>query len=187
RRAKNMFLANMSHELRTPLNAIIGFSELMEQEAFGPIGVPAYAGYVRDIRGSGHHLLGIVNNLLLLSRIEAGQHRTDIEPIALADALEAAARLLEIDLTRFGVRLAIDPIDPGLRVAADEGGLRQILVNLIGNAAKFSPEGAEIRVGLAAPKGPGGGLARAVRESFKRLHDDGLVAYQVWCNDEAEV
>ncbi len=149
-RAKNMFLANMSHELRTPLNAILGFSELIEGEVLGAVGVPAYREYAGDIRWSGQHLLAIVNNLLLLSRIEAGKYSPCPVPVGVAEALQGALRLLEFDLRRREIGVVLPEIPADLTVHADAQALRQILLNLIGNAAKFSPARSTVEVTFEA-------------------------------------
>ncbi len=145
-RSKNLFIANMSHELRTPLNAVIGFSELIATQALGPVGNMRYVEYIRDIHASGNHLLGIVNNLLLFSKMEAGQHRTHLEILPLHKETAYVERLLQFDADRCRVTLVCDPIDDSVHVLADQQSLRQILINVIGNAIKFSPEGGEVRL-----------------------------------------
>jgi len=145
-KSKNLFIANMSHELRTPLNAIIGFSELMSTQVLGPMGNPRYAGYVRDIHASGNHLLGIVNNLLLFSKIEAGQHRIHLEELSLRKELAYVERLMQFDAERCRVLLACDAPDEEVYVTADQQSLRQVLINVIGNAIKFSDENDSVTV-----------------------------------------
>jgi len=144
--AKSLFIANMSHELRTPLNAIIGFSEFVATEVMGPIGVGKYREYVQNIMSSGHHLLGIVNNLLLFAKIEAGQHQTQLEPLGIAAELGYVTRMLQIEAENRGVALDIGAVPDDVAVEADEQSLRQILVNVIGNALKFSPAGSAVSV-----------------------------------------
>jgi len=139
--AKSTFLANMSHELRTPLNAILGFSEVIHNEMLGPVGQPLYKDYAGDIHSSGGHLLTLINDVLDLSRIEAG--RLSLAPVVLSVA-EAAAdvrRVAEGAAQKNNVTLKLDiPADaPFLRV--DERALRQVLLNLITNAIKFAPGG----------------------------------------------
>lgn len=147
-RSKNLFVANLSHELRTPLNAIIGFSELIKTEAFGSIGNPRYAGYVDDIHSSGNHLLSIVNNLLLYAKMEAGQHRTYIETLDLRQEVEYVVRMLQVEATRRRLTLTLEaPRD--VRVMADQQSLRQILINVVGNALKFSTAGGRVSVNLS--------------------------------------
>lgn len=153
--AKSLFIANVSHELRTPLNAVIGFSELIAAETLGPLGDPRYQTYLQDILSSGRHLLGVVNNLLLFAKIEAGQHRIELEPLELDDELQSALRLLRAATERRGIRLIVDEITSRAMVWADPQSLRQILVNVLGNAVKFSPSGASIRITLAPAPGSG--------------------------------
>lgn len=151
-RSRNLFVAKMSHELRTPLNAIIGFSEFIGSEAYGPLGSPRYAEYVSDIHASGNHLLGIVNNLLLFSKIEAGQHTARLDDLSLRDELAYVERMLQFDAERYQVRLVCDRPGEEALVRADQQSLRQILINVIGNAIKFSPPEEIVRVehGLGA-------------------------------------
>jgi signal transduction histidine kinase len=146
-RVKSMFLASMSHDLRTPLNAIIGFSEMILQEVRGPIGHPKYQSYVEDIHRSGYLLLSLINNILDLSKIEAGKH--ELEP-AVVDGRQIAADCIALIAGQTGFA----EIEPTIAVQgdgmlyADELGLRQILMNLIGNAAKFTPSGGQIAVAI---------------------------------------
>ncbi|MEX2454392.1 MAG: HAMP domain-containing sensor histidine kinase [Rhodospirillaceae bacterium] len=144
--SKNLFIANMSHELRTPLNAIIGFSDLMISEALGRLGSPQYHDYLKDIRASGHHLLTIVNNLLLFAKIDAGQHRFEIEPLDVAEEVFYARRLLQFDAENRKIRLDFDRLRSDYRAMADQQSLRQILLNVIGNAIKFSPPGSDVLI-----------------------------------------
>ena len=143
-RAKSEFLANMSHELRTPLNAIIGFSEIMENGLFGPLG-EKYTDYVRDIRTSGGYLLGIIDDILDMSRIESGRMRLEKAEIALGPVLDQALQKVQPEVERKQLVLAIEgPLDTHLE--ADPHALYQILGNLLDNAAKFTPEGGRIAV-----------------------------------------
>ena len=153
--SKTAFLANMSHELRTPLNAILGFSEIIAQECFGSTGSPRYKEYAGDIHSSGAHLLSLINDLLDVAKIEAG--KMEIEPqlleakrtfdIALK-LISAKAREKHQDLS-----IVIDPSAPFL--FADERALKQILINLVSNAVKFTPEGGHIEVVGSAARGGG--------------------------------
>ncbi|WP_262332966.1 PAS domain-containing sensor histidine kinase [Bosea sp. BH3] len=143
-RAKSEFLANMSHELRTPLNAIIGFSEIMENGMFGPLG-EKYTDYVRDIRSSGGYLLGIIDDILDMSRIEAGKVRLERSEIALKPVLDEALRRVHPEIERKQLMLTVEgPLDTHME--ADPRALYQILGNLLDNAAKFTPEGGRIAV-----------------------------------------
>ena len=153
--SKTAFLANMSHELRTPLNAILGFSEIIAQECFGPTGSPRYKEYAGDIHSSGAHLLSLINDLLDVAKIEAG--KMEIEPERLEakrtfdltlKLIAAKAREKYQDLT-----IEVDPSAPPL--FADERALKQILINLVSNAVKFSPEGGRIAVVGTAARGGG--------------------------------
>jgi signal transduction histidine kinase len=154
-RAKSAFLANMSHELRTPLNAILGFSEVMKDQHMGPLAHPRYLGYARDIHASGGFLLGIINDILDLSKIEAGKMSLDgAEEFPLADAVRGAAGMVEGVGQKFGVAIMVEPPPQQVRVVAVERMVRQILINLIGNAIKFTPEGGTVTVS-AAPAGDG--------------------------------
>jgi signal transduction histidine kinase len=138
-KAKSAFLANMSHELRTPLNAIIGFSEMMHNEALGAHSVPTYKGYCGDIHASGIHLLGIINDVLDLSKIEAGKLELEEEEVDIDGVVREAARAVTHQAERQQVELdlAIDDELPLFR--GSRRLLRQILINLLSNAVKFTP------------------------------------------------
>jgi PAS domain S-box-containing protein len=155
-RAKSQFLANMSHELRTPLNAIIGFSDIICDQLFGPIGSQKYLEYAHDIWDSGTHLLGIVNSILDTSKIEAGSFELHDEPCDVADLIESSLRMVADRAQQAGVTL--EPrVAPGLRaITADERVCKQILLNLLSNAVKFTP--AHGRVAATAEEAPDGGL-----------------------------
>ena len=162
-RAKTEFLANMSHELRTPLNAIIGFSELMKIEALGPIGTPQYAEYARDIHNSGHHLLQVINDILDVSRIEAGRFEISEQEMDVGVVTAACLRIVDgwkdkADKT-FDVR--IDSALPGL--VADPRVFKQILLNLLSNAMKFTDAGG--RVVLTVGLDPAGGMRIVVSDT----------------------
>lgn len=145
-RAKTEFLANVSHELRTPLNAVIGFSEVMAGELFGPLGSPRYLGYVNDILTSGRHLLSVINDILDVAKIEAGQMDFDFTDVVPAEVVNAAVRIVEsrADSGRLTLETRIAPDVPHL--SADRRRVLQILVNLLSNAVKFTPEGGRITV-----------------------------------------
>lgn len=145
-RAKSEFLANMSHELRTPLNAIIGFSDIMRNEMFGPLGSANYREYAGDIHDSGDHLLSLINDILDLSKVEAGKYELIEEDIDIADTLTGSLRLLKPKYEEAKLEITID-LTPGLpRLRADSRGLKQILINLLSNAIKFTPAGGNIGV-----------------------------------------
>jgi signal transduction histidine kinase len=144
-RHKSEFLANMSHELRTPLNAIIGFSEALREKMFGELNAKQEE-YLNDIHASGRHLLSLINDILDLSKIEAGRMELDVQGFAAPAALEAALSLVRERAQKKGIRLSLD-VDPALReVRADERKFKQILLNLLSNAVKFTPEGGRIAV-----------------------------------------
>jgi len=147
-RAKTEFLANMSHELRTPLNAVIGFSEIMESELLGPLGSSQYKSYAADIHESAQHLLTLINDILDVAKIEAGAHELREEEVDPRDVVGAVERLVAERATRAGLRLSIDLPERLPRLTADERKLKQVLLNLMSNAIKFTPEGG--RVALAA-------------------------------------
>jgi two-component system, cell cycle sensor histidine kinase PleC len=142
--AKSEFLANMSHELRTPLNAIIGFSQIMEQAMFGPLGADKYREYCRDIRDSGNYLLDVINDILDMSKIEAGRARLSLEEVDLAEIIAEAIRVISAraDEKRLVLHVEVAPV----RLSADRRALKQIVLNLLSNAVKFTPEGGRITV-----------------------------------------
>jgi two-component system cell cycle sensor histidine kinase PleC len=142
--AKSRFLAQMSHELRTPLNAILGFSEVMKGEIFGPHQVPAYKEYAGDIHNSGVHLLGLINEILDLSRIEAGRYELNEESVSLAHLVGECAHLLQMRAKSRGLTIHELYESDMPRLWADERAVRQIVLNLLGNAIKFTPQGGEI-------------------------------------------
>lgn len=145
-RAKSHFLANMSHELRTPLNAIIGFSEALERELFGPIGSPRYREYAEDIRDSGVHLLSLINDILDLSKIEAGHFKLHEDEAELDRIIETATRIVRHRAAQANIALEVTLPEPPVTLVADERALKQVLINLVSNAVKFSPDGSLVRV-----------------------------------------
>ncbi|MET4682449.1 PAS domain-containing sensor histidine kinase [Brevundimonas faecalis] len=145
--AKSEFLANMSHELRTPLNAINGFSEIMAAEMFGALGDKRYKGYAADIHASGQHLLSLINDILDMAKIEAGKLTLHYEPVSLNGLCDDAIRLMRGKAMESGLGLALVAAEP-IDVEADHRGLKQVLLNLISNAVKFTPEGGSVTVSL---------------------------------------
>jgi two-component system cell cycle sensor histidine kinase PleC len=143
--AKSKFLANMSHELRTPLNAIIGFSEIMESNMFGPLGAEKYHEYCNDIHSSGQYLLDVINDILDMSKIEAGRIRLDFEDLALDPLLGEAMRVVSARAQDKQLKL-VARISPDLRLRADRRALKQIALNLLSNAVKFTPAGGRVTV-----------------------------------------
>jgi two-component system, cell cycle sensor histidine kinase PleC len=144
-KTKSKFLANMSHELRTPLNAIIGFSEIMETEMFGPLGAPKYHEYCRDIRESGKYLLDVINDILDMSKIEAGRLKLNLEDVGLDWLLSDAMRVISARAEEKKLVLAAT-IAPGIHFKADRRAIKQIVLNLLSNAVKFTPECGRITV-----------------------------------------
>lgn len=141
-RSKSMFLANMSHELRTPLNAIIGFSEVIQHEMFGPLGNEKYREYVGNIRDSGQHLLHVINDVLSLSKLESGQGTLSLRPLEPATIAAETCKMLDMQVAQKGIVLSLlGPREP-LYINGDETALRQVLINLAGNAVKFTDAGA---------------------------------------------
>jgi two-component system, cell cycle sensor histidine kinase PleC len=145
-RAKSEFLANMSHELRTPLNAIIGFAEVMESGIFGALGSGKYEEYCMDIRTSGQYLLSVINDILDMSRIEAGRISLTKRPVGVNDSIQRALRLVSEQIRAKNLVITIDVSPDDITVPADERGLHQILVNLLQNATKFTSEAGCITV-----------------------------------------
>ena len=144
--AKSRFLAEMSHELRTPLNSVIGFSEMMAEAVLGAHSVPAYQGYARDIHTSGRHLLALADDILDLARIETG-HRTLLETaVALGPLLADCAHMMRLSAAERGVSLSVGDLENAPRLWADERAMRQITLNLLANAVKFTPAGGQVRL-----------------------------------------
>ena len=162
-RAKSEFLVNMSHELRTPLKAIIGFSELIENQVFGPVGNEKYLEYIHDINVSGQHLLDLISDILDLSKVEAGKLELYEEDVDVGMAIDACLTLLRERAEGAGIAIArrLPKALPRLRV--DERKLKQILINLLSNAVKFTPEGG--RVTLRVAVGPRRGFVIKVSDT----------------------
>ncbi len=145
-RAKSDFLAAMSHELRTPLNAIIGFSEMIHAQLLGPAGVPKYVEYAGDILASASHLLDIITDILEMARMEAGQIEFKPAPLDIGSVIEGSMRLLHQRISHSGLVLSTK-IAPKLpKILGDERRLKQVMINLLGNAIKFTPRGGQIVV-----------------------------------------
>jgi signal transduction histidine kinase len=173
-KAKSAFLANMSHELRTPLNAIMGFSEVMKDEHLGPVNNPRYLGYAADIHASGRYLLGIINDILDLSKIEAGKMSLDsAEAFALRDTLEGSIGMVTALGEKFGVRIETDLPPQGVKLFAVERMIRQIMINLVGNAIKFTPAGGRVTVSCAPTAD--GGYAIMVGDSGIGMSNEDIV------------
>jgi signal transduction histidine kinase len=149
-RSKSMFLAAMSHEVRTPLNAIIGFSEVMAREIYGPIGHEKYRGYATDIRASGDHLLALIDDVLDLSRVEAGKLVLRREPLEVGEQVDACCRLIHGRADGAGIELQFDAGTGTAMVLGDRVRFRQILLNLLTNAVKFTDRGGVVKVSVGA-------------------------------------
>ena len=151
-RAKSEFLANISHELRTPLNAVIGFSEVMQQALFGPLGHPKYQEYARDIHASGAFLLEVINDILDMSKIEAGRMGLDIDSVDVADIIEDSMKVVSQAAAERGIEL--NRHGPSrLMLEADRRALKQIFLNLLSNAVKFTRDGGSVDVHLSRSRG----------------------------------
>ncbi|MFD1252699.1 MULTISPECIES: HAMP domain-containing sensor histidine kinase [Devosia] len=161
--AKSQFLATMSHELRTPLNAIIGFSEVLKSELLGPHQVPQYKEYAGDIHSSGQHLLNLINELLDLSRIEAGKYELNEEVVSLADIAEDCRRMMELRAKSKGIELVFSIGDNLPKLWGDERAIRQVLLNLLSNAIKFTPQNG--RVTLVVQRSADGGQLISVKDN----------------------
>ena len=173
--AKSRFLAQMSYELRTPLNAILGFSEVMKTEIFGAHAVPAYREYSSEIHNSGVHLLGLINEILDLSRIEAGRYELNEESVSLVSIVQDCHHLLKLRASSRSITIH-EVFEPGLlRLWADERAIRQICLNLLSNAIKFTPQAGEIwlkagldRFGRPVRQCKGHGCRHSGRGNFDR-------------------
>lgn len=145
-RTKTEFLANMSHELRSPLNSVLGFAEIMRDELFGPLGSQRYKGYAEDILQSANHLLAVINDILDISKIEARKLDLDESDVDIAAVIEVSARLMRPRIEQAGLRLEMNvgPELPYLYIDARK--VKQILLNLISNAVKFTPAGGKVTV-----------------------------------------
>jgi len=151
--AKSEFLATMSHELRTPLNAIIGFSEMIEGQYFGKLGSQKYGEYANDIHTSSQHLLQLVNDILDLSAIEAGEHQLSRENIMISEVAEDCSRFISDTADSRGIQFDIAVPESLPPLHADKRAVKQILLNLLSNALKFTPEGGQIVLKVTAPNG----------------------------------
>ena len=185
-RVKSQFLAHMSHELRTPLNAIIGFSEIIKGQICGPIGNERYRGYATDIHSSGHHLLRLVNDILDLSKLEAGNLELSEGEVDLATLTRDCISLVKGQAGRKAVRIAVDLPRDLPTVYADELRLKQVILNLLSNAIKFSHEGHAVWISVAQTQG--GEVRIIVRDSGIGMDPDDIpVALQPFRQVESEL
>ena len=168
--AKSQFLANMSHELRTPLNAIIGFSQIIKEETMGPVGVKKYIEYAADIFHSGEHLLALINNVLDISKISAGEMELRDEPVDLQEVVQSSITAVTAQAEKSNIALHVN-LAPNLPAfQADPVAMRQILINLLSNAVKFTASGGEVRVG--GERTLDGGLALVVSDTGIGMTED---------------
>jgi signal transduction histidine kinase len=170
---KSRFLANMSHELRTPLNAIIGFSDLMREQMFGPIGNRRYSAYIDDINASGRHLLGIVNDVLDLSKLEARSMNLAQDPVDPTALARECVKVVQPMAASADVAIKIESPDSAVRVRGDALRLKQVLLNLLSNAVKFSHPGSEVV--LRQELGADGGLIIAVCDDGIGMDEAGIL------------
>ena len=173
-RSKSEFLANMSHELRTPLNAIIGFSEVITKQLFGSVGSGRYVDYAKDIYDSGVHLLNIINDILDVSKAEAGKLELHESVVELGDSVAAALRLLKERAENGHVSLSAVAPRTMPPIWADERIIKQILINLLSNAVKFTPAGGTVTI--EANVESSGALAISVRDTGIGISDDDLMS-----------
>jgi PAS domain S-box-containing protein len=149
-RTKTEFLAHMSHELRTPLNAIIGFAEVIKDQLFGPVGKPNYVDYANDIHSSGRHLLDLINDILDLSKLEAGRMELRETDVSLSGIVEQTCTLMSNNARSSGVKLVCDAPESVPLLRADERALRQVMLNFLSNAIKFTPRGGRVTAAVRA-------------------------------------
>ncbi|WP_417684425.1 sensor histidine kinase [Roseibium sp.] len=168
--AKSRFLATMSHELRTPLNAILGFSEVMKDEVLGPMHNSNYKSYAGDIHSSGSHLLNLINEILDLSRIEAGRHELQEEAVNLQDVIEESCNMMQIRAKAKDIKIYQSYEDHLPKVWGDERALRQVVLNLVSNAVKFTPVGGVVRISLGRTRD--GGQFVSVRDNGPGIPED---------------
>jgi len=168
--AKSRFLATMSHELRTPLNAILGFSEVMKAEILGPMENSTYKEYAGNIHDSGRHLLHLINEILDLSRIEAGRYELKEETSRLSDIAEDCHRLLKLRAESKGLKIVLDLEEHLPQIWVDERAIRQVCLNLLSNAVKFTPKGGTITI--RASRCPSGGQILIVRDTGPGIPKD---------------
>ena len=170
-RAKSAFLVNMSHELRTPLNAILGFSEILRDELLGPLGDKRYCEYAGDILSSGRHLLNVINDILDLTKIEAGHLDLDEQPVDVVGIMAACERYVAEAATQAGIALLIEVPSDDVTLTADPTRLKQILLNLLSNAVKFTPSGS---VTLNAVADAGGGYCFTVKDTGIGMSEENM-------------
>ena len=171
-RTKSEFLANMSHELRTPLNAILGFSEAITREMFGPIKERRYVEYAQDIHTSGRHLLEIINDILDLSKVEAGKLELEIDEVSVSETFEQCLRLVNERAVYAGLLIKLEVPEEPVRILADQRRMKQVFINLLSNAIKFTREGGEIH--LTCKVTEDGGCEMAVSDNGVGMDEAGI-------------
>ena len=162
-RSRTEILANMSHELRTPLNSIIGFAELTAKQSLGPVNITGYVDFANDIKEAGHHLLGMINDILELSKIEAGKSEILEDVLNLKEVIESSVRVMKLRLEQADLTLQVQLETVLPRFRADERKVKQMILNLLSNAIKFTPADGEIR--LAVSIDDSGDLILEVRDN----------------------
>ena len=171
-KTKSTFLAMMSHELRTPLNSIIGFSEIIKDQSYGPSGIPEYIEYAGYINSAGHHLLTLVNDILDLSKIEAGKMDIERRLVKVGDLIAEASRIIRVKAGKKGVEFRVEQEADDIEVFADERALRQIIFNLLSNAIKFTPGGGLVT--LYVGSGPSGRVIIEARDTGVGIHPNNI-------------
>jgi len=163
-RGKSEFMARAAHELRTPLNAILGFSDLIREQAHGPVGDPRYVEYATDIRQAAAHLVALIDDTLDLARADASGHDLEIREIDIGGTVQDSARMLRQMAEESGVKLSVSVPDRPLRLHTDPGKVRQIVLNLVSNAIKFTPRGGQVTVEVTDDEA-GGAVIMVVRDT----------------------
>jgi signal transduction histidine kinase len=172
-KAKSAFLANMSHELRTPLNAIMGFSKVMKDQHLGPVHNPRYLGYAADIHASGRYLLGIINDILDLAKIESGKMSMDgAGEFGLNETISASLAMVASLAEKFEMTLTVELPPADIKLVAVERMVRQILLNLVGNAIKFTPAGGHVTLACSADAQ---GCRLTVRDTGVGMSEEGVL------------
>gem|GEM_PF-678998 len=185
-RAKTRFLAHMSHELRTPLNAVLGFTRLMDDELFGPIGVPKYKEYIGLIHESGAHLLSLINDVLDLSKIEAGRMELDRREISVIELTGSSTRLMEGLAKDRQIKLEVHVMPDCPTIYGDERSLKQIVINLLSNALKFTQAGGRVTLSIAR-QGDGGTAMTVVDTGIGMTAEDILKALDPFGQVDGEI
>ena len=185
-RAKTRFLAHMSHELRTPLNAVLGFARVMDDELFGPIGVPKYKEYVGLIHESGAHLLSLINDVLDLSKIEAGRMELDRRLISVTDLASSSTRLMEGLAKDRQIKLLVQAMPGCEAIYGDERSLKQIVINLLSNALKFTHPGGRVTLSFAQ-RDDGGSALTVIDTGIGMTPDDIIKALDPFGQVDGEI